>query len=270
MVLQSVSAFIARPPVQVAFKPRQFAVCSKPLPFHRVQTSRRARATPSTIRMVKTESTMLPLGTSAPSFDLLEPLTGKNVSLEAVRGEKGTLVVFMCNHCPFVILLRDQLKSLGADFKQMGISMVGISSNDVSSFPQDGVGPMAAMARSQFSTFPYLYDETQDIAKAYRAACTPDVYLFDADLKLVYRYVFEIVTIVPCHVVAAVLTDFHSFVSSRGRVDEATPGNGKPVTGACLRAAADKLVSGQPIPEDSMYPSIGCNIKWKEDNWPNY
>lgn len=139
--------------------------------------------------MVVTPSSTLPLGTVAPAFSLLEPLTGNKVSLEDVKGEKGTLVVFMCNHCPFVVMLQDQLKSLGEDFPKMGIGMVGISSNDVTDHPSDGVGPMKEFASTKFSTFTYLFDETQDVAKAYRAACTPDIYMFDKDLKLVYRYV---------------------------------------------------------------------------------
>ena len=139
--------------------------------------------------MVVTPSTMLPLGTGAPDFSLLEPLTGNTVSLQDVKKENGLLVVFMCNHCPFVVLLQDQLRALGEDFKKLSVGMVGISSNDVKAYPQDGKEPMAELARSKFSTFPYLLDETQDVAKAYRAACTPDLFLFDKDLKLVYRYV---------------------------------------------------------------------------------
>lgn len=130
---------------------------------------------------------MLPLGTVAPAFSLLEPLTGNKVSLDDVHGENGLLVVFMCNHCPFVAMLQDQLKALGEDLPKMGIGMVGISSNDVNDHPDDGVGPMKAFASTKFSTFKYLFDSTQEVAKAYRAACTPDIYLFDKDSKLVYR-----------------------------------------------------------------------------------
>lgn len=137
--------------------------------------------------MVLKGSTMLPLGTVAPDFALMEPLTGKMVSLDDVKLEKGLLVVFMCNHCPFVILLQEQLAALGTDLKDMGIGMVGISSNDAKSYPQDGPKAMKTMASTTFSTFRYLFDETQAVAKAYRAACTPDIFLFDGNKKLVYR-----------------------------------------------------------------------------------
>lgn len=137
--------------------------------------------------MVKTHSVMLGLGTKAPPFSLSEPLTGSNVSLEDAAGANGTLVVFMCNHCPFVILVRDQLKLLGDHCKSLSVGMVGISSNDIEKYPQDGPDAMADMARTTFSTFPYLLDESQEVAKKYRAACTPDIFLFDKDFKLVYR-----------------------------------------------------------------------------------
>lgn len=137
--------------------------------------------------MVLTPSTMQTLGTVAPAFSLLEPLTGNQVSLNDVKGENGLLVVFMCNHCPFVVLMQNQLKALGEDLPKMGIGMVGISSNDVKDYPDDGVEAMKQFASTKFSTFKYLFDSTQEVAKAYRAACTPDIYLFDKDLKLVYR-----------------------------------------------------------------------------------
>lgn len=148
----------------------------------------------------------------------------------------------MCNHCPFVVLLQDQLRELGADLKTMGIGMVGISANDISTHPQDGPETMARYAATKFSTFTYLYDETQHVAKAYRAACTPDVFLFNKDKKLVYR----------------------------GQVDYARPGNGKEVNGESIRAAVNMLVEGKEIAEDSMIPSIGCNIKWITGNGPDY
>lgn len=139
--------------------------------------------------MVATKSAMLPLGTRAAPFALPEPLTGATVQLEDVTRRHGLLVAFICNHCPFVVMQQDQLRALGTDLAAMDIGMVGISSNDVGNYPQDGPEAMKAMAGSTFSTFKYLFDETQEVAKAYHAACTPDVYLFDKDLKLVYRYV---------------------------------------------------------------------------------
>lgn len=227
--------------------PVYFASCCSPF-----ANSRRALSTTSFRRsalprfsfpsMVLTPSTMLPLGTTAPPFSLLEPLTGNKVSLEDVRGEKGTLVVFMCNHCPFVVMQQKQLKSLGEDLPKMGIGMVGVSSNDVKDHPDDGIGPMKDFAATKFSSFRYLFDETQDVAKAYHAACTPDIYLFDKDLKLVYR----------------------------GQIDDARPSNGIAPTGKSIRAAADLLVQEKSIPAVSMKPSIGCNIKWTKGNEPDY
>lgn len=140
---------------------------------------------------MKTESTMLPLGTVAPTFSLPEPLTGNVVSLNDVKLSNGLLVAFICNHCPFVVLMQNQLHELGKDLKEMSIGMVGISSNDIVSYPEDGPVAMAELARNKFSTFPYILDQTQEVAKAYHAACTPDIFLFDKDLKLVYRYVFQ-------------------------------------------------------------------------------
>ncbi|PXF44385.1 hypothetical protein BWQ96_05828 [Gracilariopsis chorda] len=192
--------------------------------------------------MVLTPSTMLPLGTPAADFSLLEPLTGKSVSLADVKLENGVLIAFLSNHCPFVILLQDQLQALGRDLKEKGVGMVGISSNDIVAYPSDNPERMAELASTKFTTFPYLFDATQEIAKSYRAACTPDIYLFDKDLKLVYR----------------------------GRVDDARPGNGKKVTGRSIRAAVDLMVTGKPIPAESMLPSMGCNIKWARGNAPDY
>lgn len=137
--------------------------------------------------MVVTPSTMLPLGTQAADFSLLEPLTGKSVSLADVKLEHGVLIAFISNHCPFVILLQDQLQALGRDLKEKGVGMVGISSNDPVAYPSDNPERMAELASAKFNTFPYLFDATQGVAKSYRAACTPDIYLFDKDLKLVYR-----------------------------------------------------------------------------------
>lgn len=135
---------------------------------------------------------MLPLGTTAPDFSLVEPLTGNKLSLVDVMMDHGLLIVFMCNHCPFVVHLQDQLRALGSDLRTQSVGMVGISSNDIKDYPQDGPEQMAKMAKSTFNTFPYLFDDTQEVAKSYRAACTPDVFLFDKDMKLVYRYVLSL------------------------------------------------------------------------------
>jgi len=187
--------------------------------------------------MVKTASTMLPLGSDAPKFSLPN-VDGNQVSLADYDG-KPLLVVFMCNHCPFVIHLREALAQFGQEYQAKGLAMVGISSNSVKSHPQDGPEEMKAEAKDAGYTFPYLYDETQEVAKAYRAACTPDFFLFDADKKLVYR----------------------------GQFDDSRPQSGIPVTGEDLRKACDAVLAGQPVPEDQK-PSIGCNIKW--ESAPDY
>jgi thiol-disulfide isomerase/thioredoxin len=184
--------------------------------------------------MAATPSNMLALGTIAPDFNLPEPLTGNNVSLGDIRSDKATVVMFICNHCPFVIHVNEELVRLGNDYKAKGISFVAISSNDVVNYPQDGPEKMAEHAKKVGYPFPYLYDETQEIAHDYKAACTPDIYLFDKDLKLVYR----------------------------GQLDDSRPGNGIEVTGKDLRAALDAVLAGEKVnPEQT--PSIGCNIKWK-------
>jgi peroxiredoxin len=184
--------------------------------------------------MVLTSSTQeLLLGSSAPDFNLPEPLAGRALSLREVRGKAGTLVVFVCNHCPYVIHVQAELRRLGADLKERGIGMVGISSNDVATYPQDGPTHMAALAKDKFNSFPYLYDETQDVARRYKAVCTPDIYLFDKNLALVYH----------------------------GRLDASRPGSGLPVTGDELRAAVDAMCKGEQVPEGKR--SIGCSIKWK-------
>lgn len=190
--------------------------------------------------MVKTASTMLPLGTKAPDFSLPD-IDGKTVSLSDFDDKQGLLVIFMCNHCPFVIHLREGLAEFGKEYQPKGLGIVGISSNDVDEFPDDSPEKMAEEAKSAGYTFPYLYDETQEVAKAYHAACTPDFFLFDQDRKLVYR----------------------------GQFDDSRPDSGIPVTGADLRAACDAVLAGQPIPEPQK-PSIGCNIKWKSGNAPEY
>ena len=190
--------------------------------------------------MARTPSTMLPLGTRAPDFAL--PATdGRTVSLSDFADHKGLLVVFMCNHCPFVVHVREELARLGRELVELGVGMVGISSNDVEGYPQDGPDKMAEEAASAGYVFPYLYDATQDVAKAYQAACTPDFYLFDGDQRLVYR----------------------------GQLDASRPGNAVPVTGTDLRGAIGALLAGGVVSRGQI-PSIGCNIKWKPGNEPSY
>ena len=184
--------------------------------------------------MSRTPSTMIPLGTKAAAFTLTNVVDGKTTSLDAIKGEKGTLVMFMCNHCPFVIHVNPEIVKLGKEYPQKGINLVAINSNDVSNYPEDSPEKMKEVALRLDYAFPYLYDETQEVAKAYEAACTPDFFLFDKDLKLVYR----------------------------GQLDGARPGNEIPVTGKDLRAAMDHLLSGREITTDQR-PSLGCNIKWK-------
>lgn len=184
--------------------------------------------------MALTPSNMFPLNTLAPSFSLPEPLTGRTLNLEDCRGEKGIVVIFMCNHCPFVVHVLDGIIAMANDYSSQGLGFVAISSNDPITHPQDGPEAMAALAASQHFSLPYLYDDTQSVAKAYDAACTPDFYLFNDELHCVYR----------------------------GQMDGSRPGNNEPVTGKRLRAAMDALLTDQKIAEEQ-YPSIGCNIKWK-------
>lgn len=183
--------------------------------------------------MALTESSMLPLGTPAPDFALPDT-DGTIVRLSDFADQPALLVVFMCNHCPFVKHLREGLAEFAREYTEKGLGMVGISANDASSYPQDGPEEMAREKEEAGYVFPYLYDETQNIARAYAAACTPDFFLFDRKRRLVYR----------------------------GQFDDSRPGNDHPVTGADLRAAVDAVLAGQPVP-DSQKPSIGCNIKWK-------
>jgi peroxiredoxin len=190
--------------------------------------------------MVRTPSTMLPLGTAAPDFSLPN-LDGRLMSLGDVAGEKGTVVMFICNHCPFVKHVADQLAVLGRDYLPRGIGVVAISSNDVSTHPADSPEQMVHEAEERGYLFSYLYDETQEVAQAYHAACTPDFYLFDAGRALVYR----------------------------GQLDPSRPGSDVPVTGSDLRAAIEALLAGQP-PVAEQIPSLGCNIKWKPGNEPPY
>jgi peroxiredoxin len=190
--------------------------------------------------MAVTPSTMLPLGTPAPDFSLPDT-NGQTVSSADFLGAPALLVIFMCNHCPFVKHLRTGLAQLGRDYDSRGVAIVGINSNDAVKYPDDSPEKMVEEKRSAGYTFPYLYDESQAVAQAYRAACTPDFFLFDQDQKLVYR----------------------------GQFDDSRPGNGLPVTGHDLRAALDAVLEGRPIPEPQK-PSIGCNIKWKPGNEPDY
>ena len=191
-------------------------------------------------RAMAATSQMLPLGTPMPAFALADAVSGRNVSSAELAG-KPAVVAFICNHCPYVQHLRSELARFGRDSRERGVAMVGISSNDAATYPQDAPGPMAEEARQHGYVFPYLFDESQDVAKAFRAACTPEFYLFDSAGKLVYR----------------------------GQFDDSRPGNGKPVTGADLRAAADAVLAARPVPPDQK-ASIGCNIKWKKGNEPAY
>ena len=183
---------------------------------------------------------MLTLGTKAPLFRLPDP-HGKRVSLDDFKGAPALLVVFMCNHCPYVKHIRSRFAELAKEYQAKGVGVVGINSNDVVSYPEDAPAKMAEESKQASYTFPYLYDESQDVAKAYRAACTPDFYLFDRDRRLVYR----------------------------GQFDDSRPGSGRPVTGADLRAALDAVLAGRPVPGNQR-PSLGCNIKWKAGNAPDY
>jgi peroxiredoxin len=179
------------------------------------------------------ESTMLALGTSAPHFALPEPATGATVSLDDLAGP-ALVVTFICNHCPYVKHVAAGLTALGRDLADQGVAVVAISSNDVDTYPQDGPDQMAVAARDYGWTFPYLYDETQDVARAYSAACTPDTFVFDGERRLVYR----------------------------GQLDNSRPGNDLPVNAADVRAAVDAVVAGRPVDADQR-PSIGCGIKWR-------
>lgn len=191
--------------------------------------------------MAAVNSTMLDLGTKAPAFTLEDVTTGNTITPETAKGEHGLAVIFICNHCPYVKLLKNALVDYAKEAIGKGVGVVAINSNDVKNYPEDDPEKMKQDA-SQFSyPFPYLFDETQEAAKAYKAACTPDIYLFDADLKLYYR----------------------------GQFDDARPGNGIAATGEDLREATDLLVNGKPAPEEQI-PSIGCNIKWKQGNEPDY
>ena len=190
--------------------------------------------------MVLTPSTMLPLGMKAPDFSLPN-VDGRPVSLADLAGANAYLVIFMCNHCPYVKHVAPELAKLARDYQAKGVAVVGISSNDVASHPDDSPENMKREAKSRGYTFPYLFDETQRVAQAYRAACTPDFYVFDKAQKLVYR----------------------------GQMDASRPDSGIPLSAADLRAALDAVLAGKPVATDQK-PSIGCNIKWKPGNEPDY
>ncbi len=185
--------------------------------------------------MALTESTMeLELGAAAPDFALTDVVTGETTRIDDVRGDRGLLVMFICTHCPFVKHVEKELAALGRDYLSEPVGMVAISSNDAATHPDDGPEGLKEQAKRLEFPFPYLYDQTQQVARAYHAACTPDFFLFDGDMKLVYR----------------------------GQFDASRPGNGIPVTGEDLRAAIDALLAGRPVSKQQK-PSIGCNIKWK-------
>ena len=190
--------------------------------------------------MALTPSTMLPLGTSAPNFQLPDT-NGKTVSLADFKDKAALVVIFMCNHCPYVVHLRSGLAQFARDYAAKSVGIVGISANDAKNYPQDGPAKMKDEAKAAGYIFPYLYDETQAVAKNYHAACTPDIFLFDRGRRLVYR----------------------------GQFDASRPGNGLPVTGKDLRASLDATLAGQPT-STLQVASIGCNIKWKSGNEPDY
>jgi peroxiredoxin len=200
----------------------------------------RASGAINPVRMVAVNSQMLPLGTKAPEFRLPDT-EGQSASISDAVGARGILVMFISNHCPFVKHVAGELAALGRDYGGKGIAIFAIGSNDVAKYTDDSPAKMREERGMRGYSFPYLYDESQSVAKAYRAACTPDFFLFDADQKLVYR----------------------------GQLDDSRPSNGKPVTGVDLRAALDAVLAGQ-VPSAEQRPSIGCNIKWKPGNAPDY
>ena len=184
--------------------------------------------------MARTPSKMVTLGTDAPDFSLPDTVSGKQLTLNNIRGKMATMIMFICNHCPFVKHVNSELVKLANDYKNKGVGFVAISSNDVVNYPDDSPALMKEVAKQLKYPFSYLYDESQAVAKAYDAACTPDFFIYDKDLKLVYR----------------------------GQLDDSRPGNEIPVTGKDIRHALNFLINGQPVPEFQR-PSIGCNIKWK-------
>lgn len=190
--------------------------------------------------MARTPSTMLALGTSAPDFSLPEPATGKTVALKDFQGQP-LLVAFICNHCPYVLHIQTEFARMAAEYQAKGIAVVAINANDVANYPDDSPEKMRQQVKDVPYTFPYLFDESQQVAKAYQAACTPDFFLFDAKHQLYYR----------------------------GQFDDSRPRNDSPVTGKDMRAALDSLLAGLAAPENQL-ASLGCNIKWKAGNEPGY
>jgi len=190
--------------------------------------------------MALTPSTMLDLGTQAPTFSLYEPLTNKHISLEDYKG-KPVLIAFISNHCPYVILLKNALQTFAADYQPKGLEIIAINANDIEKYPADSPDKMIEDVHQYAYSFPYLFDESQSVATAYKAACTPDFFLFDAQHTLYYR----------------------------GQFDNARPNSGIEVTGVDMRNAADRLLSGSSAPSEQI-PSMGCSIKWKSGNTPEY
>ncbi len=184
--------------------------------------------------MALTPSSSIEIGTKAPDFMLPDVVSGKKLQLNEIRGENATIIIFICNHCPFVIHINEQIVKIGNEYEDKGVNLIAISSNDVDTHPQDWPEEMKKHAQKHWYNFPYLYDETQEVAKSYSAACTPDIYLFDSDWKLSYH----------------------------GQLDSSRPGNGKVCDGADLRKALDLLLEKWEILSEQI-PSIGCNIKWK-------
>ncbi|RMH31598.1 MAG: thioredoxin family protein [Nitrospirae bacterium] len=191
--------------------------------------------------MALTTSTMLSLGTPLPDFQLPDVVSGKIISPETFRDKKALLVMFICRHCPYVVHVREELAKLGRDYIDRGVGIVAISSNDAAQYPDDAPDKLKEMAEQLGFVFPLCYDESQEVAKRFTAACTPDFFLFDQNRRLVYR----------------------------GQLDDSRPGNNIPVTGKDLRAAIEAVLAGQPVSPDQK-PSAGCNIKWKPGNEPDY
>ncbi|MEQ8538553.1 MAG: thioredoxin family protein [Coleofasciculus sp. D1-CHI-01] len=191
--------------------------------------------------MARTASTMLPLGTKAPEFQLPDVVSGETISLDRFAGKQGLVMIFLCRHCPFVKHVQGELAKLGRDYQDADLGIVAISANDATTHPDDAPEKLKEMAKELGLTFSLCYDESQETAKAYTAACTPDFFVFDRDRKLVYR----------------------------GQFDDSRPGNDQPVTGKDLRSAIDAVLAQSPVSEEQK-PSIGCNIKWKPGNEPAY
>jgi peroxiredoxin len=191
--------------------------------------------------MVRTASTMLALGTKAPEFHLPDTVSGETISLSSFTGKKALLIMFICRHCPFVKHVQAELAKIGQDYVDTDLGIVAISANDAENYPDDAPDSLKSMATELRFTFPLCYDATQEVAKTYTAACTPDFFLFDGDRTLVYR----------------------------GQLDDSRPGNNQPVTGRDLRAAIDAVLNDRAVPSEQK-PSIGCNIKWKQGNEPPY